>query len=226
MVGASGVRTNDGGLMTQRDRKWIEDRFGLVTASRFADAMAGTEKKRYLEYLDQLIDERIGLINFEDWIEKPWFRPGKDMEPRAIAAYAFYIGGLWPNAELDALPDFIRHPTVRAGCSPDVTLKFTGVLGGGAEIKCRASAETQYKVVSNGIESGYKPQVQGAMWVTGAKWWHAVSYCEDGRLDPAHRLHVETIKRDDAYIARIEAAVLAIDAHAQREAEEILRNLD
>lgn len=214
--------------MSQRDAEWILDRLGRVTASRFADAMAKPESRRYQDYKDELIDERIGLVNFEDWVEKPWFKHGKEMEARAIASYAFYIGGLWPHAELVTLPKFIKHPdpTIKAGCSPDLLIRMNGRIIGGTEIKCRSGAEQQWKAITNGIESVYRPQVQGGMWVVDTQWWHTVSYCEDERIEPEHRLHVEMIARDNAYIRRIEEAVRRLDAEVEREANLIIAELD
>src|SRR5205814_2749066 len=120
--------------------------------------------------------------------------------------------GHYPNAEIVALPEFIPHPTIRAGGSPDVILRVGDELVGGCELKCRGDATAQWKAITSPIESVYKPQVQGAMWITGLDWWHYGNYCEDSRLNVENRFHVVAIKRDDAYIARIEEAVLRLDA--------------
>jgi len=210
---------------SQRTPEWIAARMGLITASRFADAMANPETKRYQNYRDELVDQRIGLINFSNYFEKPWFKHGKEMEPRAIAAYAFFAGGLYPDAEIVAMPEFIKHPKYRAGCSPDVALLKAAKVAGGCELKCRADATAYWKAINGPIESVYKPQVQGAMWVTGLDWWHYGNYCEDERLTIEKRFHVEPIKRDDAYIARIEEAVLRLDAEVETMSQEILEAL-
>ena len=63
------------------------------------------------------------------------------------------------------------------------------------------------------------------MWVTGARFWYYASYCEDARLAPKYRLHVEIIERDDAFIARLEAAVRRLDAEVEEEAQKILEAL-
>lgn len=210
--------------MAQRDFQWIADRLGMITASRFADAMAGPNTKRYQAYRDELIDERIGLINMQDFIEKPWFAHGIEMEPRGLAALSFYLGARHPAHDLVLQPEFIRHESGRFGCSPDVLLTQAAYRNG-AELKCRASAEAQWKAISNGLDSVYRPQVQGSMWITGARYWYYASYCEDDRLAPQYRLHVELIERDEAYIGRIEAACRRLDAEVEEEAQKILEAL-
>lgn len=212
-------------MSQQRTDQWIKDRLGRITASRFGDAMAGPETKRYQNYRDELIDQRIGLINFNDFVEKPWFRDGREMEPRAIAAYAFYAAGLYPDVEIVSLPEFIAHPTERAGCSPDVGLISGSSFVGGCELKCRGTATAQWKAINSPIESAYKPQVQGSMWVTGLDKWHYGNYCEDMRLAVEHRLHVVVIRRDDAFIARLETAVRRLDAEVEELSQEILAAL-
>jgi YqaJ-like viral recombinase domain len=210
--------------MTQRDPKWRADKIGIISASRFADAMASPSSKRYQAYRDELIDERIGLINMEDFIEKPWFRHGIEMEPRGLAALSFFLGARHPSAELVIHPDFIRHPEGRFGCSPDTLILPPGDRFG-AELKCRLGAEAQWKAISSGLDSVYRPQVQGSMWVTGARFWYYASYCEDERLAPRYRLHVEVIARDDDYIARISSACARLDADVEVEAQKILEAL-
>jgi hypothetical protein len=211
--------------MSQRDEQWLLDRIGRITASRFGDAMAKPETKRYQRYKDDLIDERIGLINVQDWRHKVWFDHGIEMEPRAIAAYAFYIGGLYPEAEIMALPKFIKHKELRAGCSPDVILLHEGEHILGAEAKCRSTAETFWDAIRKGLDTVYKPQVQGCMWVTGAKHWHFVNYTEDDRISADNRLNVQIIERDESYISRIEEAVRRLDAEVQAEVDRILEDL-
>lgn len=211
--------------MNQRNREWIASRLGRVTASRFADAMAKPDSKRYQRYKDDLIDERIGLINVNDYIVKPWFRDGLEMEPRAIAAYAFYAGGMYPDAEIVALPSFIAHKEVMAGCSPDTLLMLDDVPLVGGEVKCRSTAETYYDAIRKGLDTVYKPQVQGGLWITGVKNWHYINYCEDDRISIENRLHVQIIERDESYIARIEEAVRRLDAEVQAEVERILEDL-
>jgi hypothetical protein len=211
--------------MTQRDPEWYATKIGKVSASMFKAAMASPSTKTYQSYKDDLVDARIGLINMQNYDEKPWFRHGLEMEPRALEAYAFYISGRYPDATVVSLPPFIPHPNLRAGCSPDALIVHNDRVVGGAEVKCRKEAEQHWKIIQSGIESVYLPQVQGAMWVTGLPWWHYVSYCEDNRFAPEHRLHVITIARDERYIAKLEKAVRLLDEQVQSEAEAILSNL-
>ena len=200
--------------MAQRNAAWVADRLGRVTASRFGDAMARRESKRYRAYFEELVDERIGLVNLSNYVIKPWFEHGIEMEPRGLAALTFYLGALHGEAELTPHPDFVAAPKGLVGCSPDLLAREGSVVFG-AELKCRISAAAQLAAISSGLTSNYRPQVQGCMWVTGAPFWYYASYTEDPQVPAPYRLHVERIERDEAYIARLSAAVLAMDREVE-----------
>lgn len=213
--------------MSQRDTAWIDARLGMITASKFACALAGDTTKTRQRYKDDLIDERIGLLSLDDRRVKPWFAHGLEQEPRAIAAFAFFIGGLFPDAEMTPTPDFIRHTDGhRAGCSPDAVLRMDGQWLAGVEIKCRATSESFYKAVNGPMELTYRAQIMGGLWVTGTPYWWYVNYTEDERVAPENRLHVQKIQRDEKYIARLADAVLRLDAEVQAEADAILLACD
>jgi hypothetical protein len=57
------------------------------------------------------------------------------------------------------------------------------------------------------------------MWVTGRAWWEFVSY--DPRMPEPHRLYIQRIERDDAFIAELAVAV----AEAEARVVEILEQL-
>jgi hypothetical protein len=56
--------------------------------------------------------------------------------------------------------------------------------------------------------------VQGGMWITEYDEWDFVSYCPD--MPKEHRLHVHTVKRDEAYIKIIENEVIGFLADVDR----------
>lgn len=73
----------------------------------------------------------------------------------------------------------------------------------------------------SGVPAEYIPQIQGCMWVTGRQWWHFASY--DPRMPESHRLLIIKVPRDDAVIAKIQAAVLAAETEAQELHKQLLR---
>jgi hypothetical protein len=47
---------------------------------------------------------------------------------------------------------------------------------GGLEIKC-PSAAVHVGYLLDGFDEKYYCQIQGGLWITGRRWWDAVSYC-------------------------------------------------
>jgi hypothetical protein len=82
------------------------------------------------------------------------------------------------------------------GCSPD------GLIGddGGLEIKCKG-AKAQVLALLNDIPNAHRPQIQGALWVTGRKYWIRLYY------HPHLTTSVVRIERDEPYIAKLSAAM-------------------
>lgn len=94
---------------------------------------------------------------------------------------------------------FIESDDKRCGCSPD------GLIGedAGVEIKC-PQAETHVKYLRAGeVPDDYMAQVHGSLYVSGRKRWHFVSY---RRGFPKL---VVTVERDEAIMAKIDAALKA-----------------
>jgi predicted phage-related endonuclease len=124
-------------------------------------------------------------------------RWGTEVEPFAREAYELATGHF---VEQVAFVDHPLHPFV--GVSPD------GLIGddGGLEMKAPKNSQIHLQRFDTGMPDEFIPQVQGCMWVTGRKWWDFVSY--DPRMPEKLRMLRLTIKRDDVYIARLEASVL------------------
>lgn len=185
--------------MGQQSPEWFAARLGKATASRFKDVLAtikNGEAATRRNYRMQLVVERLTGQKEEGYTNQAmsW---GNDNEPLARIAYEVKTGLLVTQA------DFVDHPTLMAGASPD------GLIGedGGLEIKCPHQSAVHIETIQSGMPSEHMPQVQGAMWITGRKWWDFVSY--DPRMPEHLQLYVQRIERDDKYIADLEAKVTA-----------------
>lgn len=195
---------------------WLAARAGHVTASRFADVMAKIkvgEAKTRRDYRWQLVAERLTGLPTETYFNKAmeW---GKQHEAGARLAYESAKG------EIVEEVGFIVHPAVAwCGASPDGLLVGQD---GGVEIKCPYNSVVQAETVEGeAMPVEHRPQVQGAMWVTGRAWWDFISY--DPRMPGKLKLYVERIRRDDIYIAKLAAEVGAFLAETEKLHQSLLR---
>jgi predicted phage-related endonuclease len=182
---------------SQGTEAWRQSRCGLLTASNFKHVIArkasGDALKARQTYMRTLAFERISQVPVHELTAKSlaW---GKTNEGRARTEYEIRSGNLCTEVPLLIHPDL---PFV--GASPD------GLVGddGGIEIKCPISEHVHIGTWIEGMPEEHVPQVQGAMFVTGRRWWDFVS--SDPRLgDHPASLYVERITRDDVFIRTLE----------------------
>ena len=176
---------------------WLLERVGFVTASQFKHLLPG-KKGGYLAARDtykwQLITERLTGRATEHYVN-PAMQWGIDQEGFARDAFTRKTG-----MEVD-LVGFVKHPVLMCGASPD------GVLDGGdglVEFKC-PTTNTHLQTIMNGMDPMHMAQLQGQMWMTGAKYAWFASY--DPRLPPNMELYLQKVDRDQAYIDTLEAEV-------------------
>jgi hypothetical protein len=191
--------------------EWFAERAGKFTGCRFADVLAvskttGKTLKAYDDLIEQIAAERITL-DFEDGLTARALRWGHEVEPFARSAYEMDTGLIVQQV------GFITHPLYAfAGASPDGLV----ALEGGLECKCPISKTIHLARFRNGMEEEHMPQVQGAMWVTGRKWWDFVSYDPRPKGKYEHlRLFRQRIERDDAYIAKLEREVILAESRVR-----------
>jgi hypothetical protein len=176
---------------------WLLERVGFVTASQFKHLLPG-KKGGYLAardtYLWQLVTERLTGRATEHYVN-PAMQWGIDQEGFARDAFTRKTG-----LAVD-LVGFIKHPVLMAGASPD------GVLDGGeglVEFKC-PTTNTHLQTIMDGMDPMHMAQVQGQMWLTGAKYNWFVSY--DQRLPAGMDIYCQRVERDQAYIDNLETEV-------------------
>ena len=177
---------------------WLLERVGFVTASQFKHLLPG-KKGGYLAARDtykwQLVTERLTGRATEHYVNQA-MQWGIDQEGFARAEFVQRM-----RLMVD-LVGFIKHPTLMVGASPD------GVINGGdglVEFKC-PTTNTHLQTIMNGMDPMHMPQLQGQMWMTGAKEVYFCSY--DPRLPKGMDFFVDRIDRDQAYIDNLEAEVI------------------
>jgi putative phage-type endonuclease len=184
----------------QGSPEWHAARCGRVTASRIADMLAKTKSgwgASRANYKAQLIAERLTGTVAESYTNAA-MQWGTDMEPEAVAAYAFYHG-------TDPQPiGFVPHPTIEmAGASPDRLIGEDGLI----EVKCPQTATHIETLLEGAVPGKYRLQMQMQMACTGRQWCDFVSF--DPRLPEDMRLFVRRIERCPVTIADIEKEIRA-----------------
>ena len=184
-------------MIVQGSPEWHALRCGKVTASRIADVMAGGAGKMRAAYARQLVAERLTGLPTPGGFRSASMDRGNEAEAAAREAYEYQTGSFVDQVA------FVQHPTIKdSGASPD------GLVGddGGVEIKCPDSTTHIDTLQGASIDGGYLKQIHWNMACTGRQWWDYVSF--DSRMkDPAMRLFIKRIPRDDAVIRHMEEAV-------------------
>lgn len=213
----------------QGSERWKRERQGRITASRFGDVIAKPNTKRYQEYLSTLVDERLGFVSDTQEAEEPWYQHGKAFEPRARSAYEMKFGVDLANNFMLVHPE---HDYITA--SPDGSpIDLSSVEIGQVvemdvpkvvEIKGRLYWRSYHDAVLKGLESHYKPQVQGQLWLAGCEYAELVNYyeCEPTREHPkgVRKMHVTTIAADKAYHSFLEEACMCFELEIRKATRE------
>lgn len=198
--------------MSQGDAQWLRDKAGKFSGSRFGALMSKTKSGAPTagrqNLITQLAIERLIGTCVETYSNAN-MAAGIEREPELIRAYED------DQLVVVTAVDFIQHPTLAfCGCSPDGTIDDDG----GVEGKFRAAEALHFDVLRRGfIQSGYRWQIQGNLWVTGREWWDYVSY-HPAFPDP-FKLAIVRVERDEKAIAELEAECIA----ANEEVEEQVR---
>lgn len=183
--------------MEQRTPEWFAKRLGLVTASRIADVMAKTKTGASASrsgYMAQLITERLTGAPTEGY-QSAAMEWGTEQEPVARAAYEAREGVLVDEV------DFVRHPMLEAGASPDGLVGEDGCI----EIKCPNTSTMLEYIETRSVPRKYLLQMQWQLACTGRNWCDFVAF--DPRLPEHLRLLVIRVPRDEAVIAEIAGEV-------------------
>lgn len=184
---------------SQRSPEWFEARWGVATASRFADIIAKTRSgyaASRKNYLAELLIERLTPPPTEDngW-KNAAMEFGIANEPVARLAYELETG----NTVKEAF--FEKHPVLKAGASPDGYVNDDGLL----EIKVPNLATHLETLKNREVPKNYYTQVQGQLWITGKKWCDFVSYTP--YLENDAQLFIKRVPRDTSFIKELQVEV-------------------
>lgn len=187
----------------QQSAEWLAERCGKITASRFKDVMAklknGKPAAPREKYLMEIVIERITGKPTAHYTNDAMLW-GQEQEEFSRMAYESATGAIVEQC------GFVPHPTLaNVGGSPD------GLIGddGGWESKSPYNSAVHLGTILNGMPEEHIAQVQGLMWITGRAWWDFTSY--DPRLPAPLDIFVLRVERDEAYIAALEAEVVAFE---------------
>ena len=189
----------------QGTEEWLSARLGVPSACNYSKILTskGERSSSFTGYVNALIAEKLtGDPTYVKVTED--MENGTNLEPEARAMYQLIN-------ETDVREvDFIKHPNIEAGCSPDGLIDKPcdrGLLGG-LEIKCPRQA-TQIEYLKGGkVPTKYILQLQGCMYITGRGYWDFMSY------HPKLMPFMCRLYRDDDLITslaiRVEEAVMLI----------------
>ena len=190
----------------QGTEEWLKARLGVPSASNFSKVVTtkGQRSTSFMGYVNALIAEKLTGDPTYVKITEPMER-GTSLEDEARAMYQ-----LINDTEVRQV-DFIKHPNMEVGCSPDglIDVKCDRGLIGGLEIKCPLQGTHVEYLRAGKVPSKYMLQVQGCMFVTGRGYWDFMSY--HPKMKP---LIVRTYRDDDLInelATHLQEAVLLIE---------------
>lgn len=158
----------------QRTEAWQQAKIGVPSASEFNKIITSTGKPstQRNKYMLELAGERLGGIIEETYQSFAMIR-GTELEGEARKLYELAHEPVQQTG-------FCLSDCKRYGFSPD------GLIGvdGGLEIKCPTIGVHVSYMIENDVPTDYYCQVQGALLVSGRKWWDFWSYYPG--LNPVH----------------------------------------
>lgn len=183
---------------TQGTPEWFAARAGVITASKFSDAVSalknGSPSQASRDYAYKVAVERIYGETTEDTFVTWEMRRGTELEPLARIAYEAKTGNLAQESGIALTEDGLF------GYSTDGFVDDDGLI----EIKSPNSARKLVEMWETGDLSEYEHQIQGGMWITGRKWCDFIMYAP--QLEPVGKhLYIRRIERDDNFIEAMES---------------------
>lgn len=166
-------------------------------------------------------DHAIELISGKPYGEPPnaWtLKRGHELEPHARMAYEQMTGNLALEAGLCLTDDGafgystdgLVNPIYLDGSldGKPISLELLTGSEGLIEIKCPVDSLKIMAIWKTGDLAEYMDQMQGGMWITGAKWCDFIMYVPD-LANAGKDLYVKRVHRDDEFITQREKDLLA-----------------
>lgn len=156
--------------MVQGSDLWIKCRLGIPSASCFDKIITptGKESEQADGYMMKLLAEII-TGKPTDFEQTEWMIRGNEMEEEAMNFYSFQN-----DVELEKV-GFITNDEGTMGCSPDRLLGEDGL------VECKNPApHTHVRYILTGkLDSKYKPQLQGQLYIAEREFVDIISYQPD-----------------------------------------------
>ena len=204
----------------QGSEAWLAERRGLITASRFRDALdtvidvpakqAKVDKKtgevieparpetrkpsfKSMLYAQDVARERCGGTVFGQYVNAQ-MRYGTEQEPSARIAYEVERGVMVSEV------GFFKDESERFGISTDGLVEDDGAV----EIKCICSSDVLFTLLVDKDYSSFIHQIFAHHWMLDRKWVDLVIWTPD----LAKRMHIVRFERDEEFIGMMEAKLL------------------
>lgn len=184
----------------QGSEEWFQARLGKFTASVFGKVITKTGKlsSQSEDLINRLVAEKV-LGEPDDTFKSDAMQRGNDLEQEALDFVNFTCG-----FEFEAV-GFMDSGN-GYGCSPDAVDEKNRV---GLELKCPLPHTHLSYIANGGCPDKYKAQIQGSLLVSGFDKWIFCSY------HPLIEGLVVEIERDEAYIEKLEGALIECCAKVQ-----------
>jgi len=179
----------------QNSEEWFQERLRRATASNFGTIMANIGKPfgpPAIAYAQTLALEIITGEQDETKNMKLWqFERGHEYEPVAKSRYEKETLNTVTNG------GFFVSAGGRVGDSNDGNVGKEGCI----EIKC-VVPNTQFKrLEKGGIDSGYKWQIHGHIWIGKKEWCDFVSFCPE--MNYENQILITRVYRDEEIIKQM-----------------------
>ena len=220
-------------MIKHRTPEWYKARIGKFTASNFGKLMSNPADKtaKWSKSLLNCVDKAVSQEYYNRYYERPdsaSTRWGTNYEFQAIQEFAKKANYLHRET------GFVLHPTIKdIGATPDAQIieneNSTDLII--AEIKCPHNQSIHQKYVDKisntqtlkKSKSEYFWQIQGAIWITGAKHGYFVSF--DPRIHGDNRVHYVKIEKDIEAINKLKQRVFEAIELKNRYLEEIKQGI-
>lgn len=173
----------------QGSDEWFQTRVGIPGGSSFEDIITtdGKPSKQRDALLFRLAGERV-IGKKEATYQNDAMRRGVELEPEARQVFEMIM-----QVEVKQCGFVYYDSRKDRGVSPD------GLIGddAGIEIKCPMLSTHVAYILSGKLPTKYFQQVQGALYVTGRKYWFFMSYY------PELKPFILRVGRDESFIDKL-----------------------
>jgi YqaJ-like viral recombinase domain len=205
--------------------EWLQARAGAITASCFADALSTVSRasgERKAGDFSAASDKYAANVAIERISGKPYGEPvkawvldrGHELEVQARLLYETRTGLVAMESGIVKTDDdwfgYSSDGMVNATYLHGAIIDCTGLI----EVKCPIDSLKILYIWRTGDLSEYMHQMQGGMWITGAKWCDFIMYVPD-LANCGKDLYVKRVMRDDDFIETMETGLLAFRSRIQ-----------